>query len=90
MDTPVVAFCGRQFDSAELELICAVVKGCAGLSRMELARTVCESLQWARLRGGLKARECREFLDRLETPGECCGCRPSARASRWARARACR
>ena len=69
MDRPVVAFCGRQFGSAELKLICAVVKSCAGLSRMELAHTVCELLQWQRSAGGLKARECREFLELLDSQG---------------------
>jgi hypothetical protein len=62
-------FCGRSFDQSELQLICAVVKGCAGLSRMELAHTVCELLHWQRPGGGLKARECRELLERLDTQG---------------------
>lgn len=66
MDMPAASFCGRQFSSAELQLICELVKRCAGLSRMELAHTVCELLQWQRPGGGLKARECREFLERLE------------------------
>ena len=66
MDRTGVVFCGRSFDSSELQLICAVVKGCAGLSRMELAHTVCELLQWRRPGGGLKARECREFLELLD------------------------
>jgi len=69
MDRSVVAFCGRQFSSAELQLICAVVKRCAGLSRMELAHTVCELLQWQRSAGGLKGRECREFLELLDSQG---------------------
>ena len=69
MDMPVVAFCGRQFSSAELQLICEVVKRYAGLSRMELAHTVCELLQWQRSAGGLKARECREFLELLDSQG---------------------
>ena len=69
MDRPVVAFCGRQFSSAELQLICEVVKRYAGLSRMELAHTVCELLQWQRSAGGLKARECREFLELLDRQG---------------------
>jgi hypothetical protein len=64
-----VAFCGRQFSSAELQLICEVVKRYAGLSRMELAHTVCELLQWQRSAGGLKARECREFLELLDSQG---------------------
>jgi hypothetical protein len=37
---------------------------------MELARTVCELLNWKRPNGSLKARECREFLERLEGGGE--------------------
>ena len=36
---------------------------------MELARTVCELLDWKRPTGKLKARECREFLERLEGEG---------------------
>ena len=39
------------------------------MSRMELARTVCELLRWRRPNGGLKARECREFLERLDAEG---------------------
>ena len=69
MDSPAVAFCGRQFDGAELQLICQVVKRYASLSRMELAQTVCELLDWTRPGGGLKARECREFLELLDARG---------------------
>ncbi len=69
MDGTGVAFCGRQFDGAELQLICQVVKRYAGLSRMELALTVCELLEWRRPGGGLKSRECREFLELLDTRG---------------------
>ena len=36
---------------------------------MELARTVCELLGWRRPNGRLKARECREFLERLDAGG---------------------
>jgi hypothetical protein len=68
MDRPV-AFCGRQFSGGELQLIGDVVKRHAGLSRMELAHTVCELLQWQRNGGGLKARECREFLELLDSQG---------------------
>lgn len=68
MEGPV-AFCGRQFSSAELELIREVVKRYPKLSRMELAHTVCELLEWQRTAGGLKARECREFLEVLESQG---------------------
>lgn len=65
----VASFSGRQFTAAELALIQEVVDTCGGLSRVELASTVCELLGWSRANGGLKARECREFLERLEGEG---------------------
>ena len=52
-----------------MTLIREVVRDCSGLSRMELARTVCELLRWRRPNGRLKARECREFLERLDAEG---------------------
>jgi hypothetical protein len=61
--------CGREFTASELALVREVVATCAGLSRTELARTVCELLGWKRAAGGLKAQECREFLERLEAAG---------------------
>ena len=62
-------FCGRTFVAEELSLIREVVEDCFGLSRMELAHTVCELLSWRRPNGSLKARECREFLELLELKG---------------------
>ena len=64
-----LSFCGRQFTGEELSLIGEVVQTCSGISRMELAHTVCELLQWKRANGGLKARECRDLLERLEDQG---------------------
>lgn len=62
-------FCGREFTSQELCLIQEVVETCAGISRTELAHTVCELLEWRRVNGGLKARECLDLLQRLEGQG---------------------
>jgi hypothetical protein len=62
-------FCGREFTTEDVSLIQEVVETCAGLSRLELAHTVCELLEWKRLGGGLKAREYRAFLERLESQG---------------------
>jgi hypothetical protein len=45
------------------------VQTCKSLSRLELAHTVCELLDWKRLGGGLKARECRDLLEHLESQG---------------------
>ena len=62
-------FCGREFTAKEVSLIQEVIETCAGLSRFELSHTVCELLEWKRPGGGLKARECRDFLERLESQG---------------------
>ncbi len=62
-------FCGREFTAKEVSLIQEVVETCAGISRLELAHTVCELLEWKRPGGGLKARECRDLLERLENQG---------------------
>ena len=61
--------CGREFTTEEVLLIQEVVETCAGISRLELAHTVCELLEWKRPGGGLKARECRDLLERLESQG---------------------
>jgi len=63
------SFCGREFTTEDVSLIQEVVETCAGLSRLELAHTVCELLEWKRPGGGLKARECRDLLERLESEG---------------------
>ncbi len=63
------SFAGREFDQEELDLLREVVETCAGLSRTELAKTVCELLRWRRANGSLKALECREYLERLEGCG---------------------
>ena len=62
-------FCGREFTPEELCLIREVVETCAGISRTELAHTVCELLDWRRVNGGLKARECLDLLSLLEGKG---------------------
>jgi hypothetical protein len=62
-------FCGREFTAEEVSLIQEVVESCAGISRAELALTVCELLDWKRAGGGLKARECRDLLERLDSRG---------------------
>lgn len=69
MATATTRFTGRTFSAREMTLIREVVRDCSGLSRMELARTVCELLRWRRPNGRLKARECREFLERLDAEG---------------------
>jgi hypothetical protein len=63
------AFAGLEVGSKELAMIREVVDGCSGVTRMELSNTICELLGWRRRGGGLKGRECRELLERLEAGG---------------------
>jgi len=63
-------FVGHAVRADELELIRSIVDEFGGLSRVELASTVCELLDWTRATGRLKARECRDLLERLEMAGE--------------------
>jgi hypothetical protein len=62
-------FVGHQVGPEEVAVIRSVVSECAGLSRDELAATVCELLGWTRATGRVKARECRDFLERLQGAG---------------------
>jgi hypothetical protein len=61
---------GIVLDSEALGLIREVVGSCSGLSRKELAQTVCELVGWKRASGRLKALECVRLLERLEEAGE--------------------
>jgi len=65
---PRPAFCGRPVTDDEWSVLCEIVDSC-GLSRHELARTICEGLGWVRPSGRLKARECYEYLEGLESRG---------------------
>ena len=69
MERKAPRFLGHEVGEAEQALIREIVGTCGGLSRMELAATVCELLGWKRRTGSLKARECREFLEKLESQG---------------------
>jgi hypothetical protein len=64
-----VTFCGRTFTAQEVELMRVVAHDYAGLGVTEIARTVCELLEWTRPNGGLKKDECRQLLDRLQAQG---------------------
>ncbi|MBF0439829.1 MAG: DUF4338 domain-containing protein [Magnetococcales bacterium] len=62
-------FSGRRFSSADLVEIKEVLDSCSGLSRTELAKTICELLEWTRPSGTLKSRECLEFLEQIDSEG---------------------
>jgi len=70
METPgTERYCGREFNDETLSEIREIVDSCSGISRTELANTVCELWDWKRPRGGLKTVECRQFLEHLESRG---------------------
>jgi hypothetical protein len=58
-------FCGRIFSGQELELMREIARDYAGLAMTEMARTVCELLEWKRANGRLKDQECRQLLEHL-------------------------
>jgi hypothetical protein len=61
-------FCGRDFTEAELTWIRALLaKG--KLNRSQVARQVCEQLQWVNPAGQLKAMSCRVAMLRMERAG---------------------
>ncbi len=62
-------FCGRLFTGPDLELMRVVVHDYRGLAVTEIARTVCELLEWKRPNGRLKDHECRQLLERLAAEG---------------------
>lgn len=61
-----LAFSGRTFSVAELQLIQEICADFSSLGRTELARTICELLAWKRPQGGLKNHEGRLLLERMQ------------------------
>lgn len=62
-------FCGRELSPDQLTLIRELVHDFPRLNQTELARTICELLDWRRPNGGLKSRECFQFLDQSQQRG---------------------
>ena len=62
-------FCGRLFTEPELELMRVVAQDYSGLAVTEIARTVCELLEWKRPNGRLKDHECRQLLEHVAAEG---------------------
>jgi hypothetical protein len=58
-------FCGRTFVADEVELMRRIAGEFSALGITEIAKTVCELLDWRRPGGGLKNHECRQLLERL-------------------------
>lgn len=64
-----MCFRGRSFSRQEVELIGEIARDYTGLGLTEMARTVCELLEWKRANGRLKDQECRQLLERLRDLG---------------------
>ena len=60
---------GRIFQPKELEQICWTVEIFPGLSRTELAQTLCEHLEWRTATGQAKLDACQKLLEKLEKLG---------------------
>jgi hypothetical protein len=64
-----VTFCGRTFSRPELGLIEHIAREFHSLGVTEMARTICELLEWKRPSGRLKNHECRQLLEQLRDEG---------------------
>jgi hypothetical protein len=64
-----VTWCGRTFRADELAVMRQVASDCAALGVTEIARTLCELVEWKRPSGRLKNHECRLLLERLQADG---------------------
>ena len=60
-------FGGRIFKRHQIFIIQTLVKTCSGLSRSELARTVCEHLKWITPRGTYRIATCLNALEQMES-----------------------
>ena len=62
--------CGRKITAQEIEAARETVRLCHGLSRRELAETICEHWGWVTASGSLKRTACLNVLEALERKGE--------------------
>jgi hypothetical protein len=65
-----MSFCGQPVSVEQINLIRRITEEFGGLSRTELASTVCELLEWHRPTGKPKTVECRMFLETLHDCGK--------------------
>ena len=60
-----ITYGGRGFSSEEVALMRQAACDYASLGITEIARTICEWLEWRRPNGRLKNHECRLLLERV-------------------------
>ena len=68
-ETASIIQCGREITTQELDQIQETVELFPGLSRTELAETICEHLGWMRAAGSYKVDACLKLLEKLEAKG---------------------
>lgn len=61
--------CGRWFSSEEMDEVIETIALFPALSRRELAKTLCENLDWTAPNGKLKVDSCLSLLQKLEDQG---------------------
>ena len=66
---PSTTFSGRRFTRKQLAQVQETVERFPKLTRTELARTVCEHLNWETPNGKLKVESCLTLLEELEAQG---------------------
>ncbi|MBM3800900.1 MAG: DUF4338 domain-containing protein [Acidimicrobiia bacterium] len=67
--TVALTYSGRRFSTEDLDLMRQAANDYAALGITEIARTVCQWLDWKRPNGRLKNHECRLLLERLRDEG---------------------
>lgn len=67
--TTILSACGRTVGLEEIRHAQEVVRLCSGLSRVELARTLCEHWGWIGATGKLQVRACGKLLEMLANRG---------------------
>ncbi len=65
-----LAWSGREITPAEVAHIKEVVQLCSGLSRDQLAQTLCQHLNWVTASGSYKVQSCLRILEELQARGE--------------------
>jgi hypothetical protein len=68
--TPFFVQCGREITAQDVEYLKEVVSLFSGLSRGELAYTICEHWGWVTASGGHKVQACLKLLAKLEKQEE--------------------
>ena len=66
---PSTTFFGKRLTRRQIADVQEMVQACSGLSRTELAKTVCEHLRWKAGSGASRVRLATRFLEQLATHG---------------------